>query len=249
MGQPTADVGFDPGRYGRDWAADYDRLYETREDVAPVVDVVRRYAGQGRVLEFGVGSGRLAVPLAQAGLAVTGVDASPEMLTLLKERADGHTVEAVHGSFTDVALSGTFDVVLIAFSTIFLVPTQEAQLECLANARRHLGEGGVVIVEAFVPDHSRWARGQNVSISELDSGRAVLKLSTHDPVNQTIQTGDIIVEEGRIAMRPNVLRYAWPAELDAMALVHGLRLVQRWADWQGTPFGAGSGSHVSVYQA
>jgi hypothetical protein len=108
--------------------------------------------------------------------------------------------------------------------------------------------GGWVVIEAFVPDHSRWARGQNVSVGRLDADGVSLKLSVHDPVQQLISTQDVQVGSAGTALRPGLLRYAWPAELDAMALAAGLVPRQRWADWAGSAFTSASTSHLSVYQ-
>jgi SAM-dependent methyltransferase len=238
----------DPGTYGRTWAADYDTLYEHRDDVATVVALVTKLAGGGRILELGVGTGRLALPLATAGFSVTGVDASPEMLERLRARPGADRVQVIEGDFTTVDAGGPFDVALIAFSTLFLVPSQEGQLSCLANVRRHLRPGGHLLVEAFVPDHSRWTRGQNLSVGRLDDDTATLKLSVHDPVHQVITSQDVIIGVHGVSLRPSLLRYVWPAELDAMALVNRLRLVRRTSDWAGAPFTAASTSHVSTYR-
>lgn len=243
----TADA--DPGAYGRTWAADYDELYEHRGDQDQVCSFVLGLVPAGAdVLELGVGTGRLAVPMALAGLAVTGVDASAEMLALLRGRPGAEQVRVVEGDFTAVDASGPFDLALIAFSTLFLVPTQELQLRCLANIHRQLRPGGHLVVEAFVPDHSRWVRGQNVSVGRLDGEAVSLKVSVHDPVNQVIATQDLRISPSGSTLRPNRLRYIWPAELDAMALASGLSPVRRHADWSGAPFTARSTSHVSVYQ-
>lgn len=237
----------DPGSYGRTWARDYDAFYEDREDTAAVASFVAALAPGGQVLEMGVGTGRLAVPLAAAGLTVTGVDASLEMLSRLRARPGGDVIRAIQGDFTDVDAGGPYDLVLIAFSTLFLVPSQEGQLACLANARRHLRPGGALVVEAFVPDHSRWVRGQNMAIGRLDDAGVTLKLSVHDPVGQVITVQDVTVDAGGTTLRPNRLRYIWPAELDAMARASGLSPVSRVADWAGRPFTAQSTSHVSVF--
>jgi SAM-dependent methyltransferase len=238
----------DSGAYGRVWAADYDALFERREDTSLVTSFVTGLVPGGRVLELGVGTGRLAVPLAAAGLAVTGVDASPEMLDRLRTRPGGDQITAILGDFTSAAAGGPYDLVLIAFSTLFLVPSQDGQLAVLANARRHLRPGGLVVVEAFVPDHSRWTRDQNIAIGRLDSSGVVLKLSVHDPVGQLITIQDVSVDATGTSFRPNRLRYIWPAELDAMALASGLRLRQRTEDWGGHPFTAHSTAHVSLYE-
>ena len=221
----------DAGAYGRHWATDYDLLFEDREDTAVVAAFVAGMAPGGRVLEMGVGTGRLAVPLTAAGLSVTGLDASPEMLDRLRARPGGESVTAIQGDFTSTDAGGPYDIVLIAFSTLYLVPSQPSQLACLANARRHLRPGGRLIVEAFVPDHSRWVRGQHVAVGQLTETEATLKLSVHDPVGQLILVQDMHLGDHGLSLRPNRLRYIWPAELDAMALASGLRPVSRAADW------------------
>ena len=173
-GSADVDDVNDQTAYGRVWAEDYDLLYEEREDPAEVAEFVAALAPGGAVLEFGVGTGRLALPLVEAGLSVTGIDASPEMLAQLQARPGAEKITVIEGDFITVDAGGPYDVVLIAFSTLFLVPSQEGQLACLANARAHLRPGGTVVIEAFVPDHSRWTRGQNLSIGHLDATGASL---------------------------------------------------------------------------
>ena len=238
----------DPESYGRAWAADYDALFETRDNTGEVAGFAAALAPGGRLLELGVGTGRLAVPLAGAGLRVTGVDASTDMLDRLRARPGSERIEIIEGDFASVDAGEPYDIVLIAFSTLFLMTSQAGQLACLANARRHLLANGTLIVEAFVPDHSRWVRGQNVAVSRLDADRVTIKLSVHDPVEQLITTQDVSIDSGGATFRPNVLRYVWPAELDAMALASGLRLTQRTADWAGSAFTAQSTSHVSLFK-
>ncbi|WP_088289162.1 bifunctional 2-polyprenyl-6-hydroxyphenol methylase/3-demethylubiquinol 3-O-methyltransferase UbiG [Kineosporia sp. A_224] len=237
----------DAGEYGRLWAHDYDRLFENREDVSAVVAMLSGLLPGRRLLELGVGTGRLAVPLAAAGFTVTGVDASPEMVDRLRGRPGADAVEVVLADFTDLALGRRFDVVLVAFSTLFLLPDQAAQLACLRGARRHLTDDGLLVVEAFVPDPTRWSGGRHVSVGALDDTSAVLKLGTHDPVAQVIRTQDVVLDASGVSLRPNRLRYVWPSELDALAIAAGLRKVARTADWAGRPFDAASTSHVSVY--
>jgi len=245
---PSDPGAFDPGAYGRNWAQDYDRLYENRQDAAAFAAALVRMAPGGRVLELGVGTGRLAVPMVAAGLEVTGVDSSAEMLELLAARPGGDKVTALLADFRTVDAGGGFDLAVIAFSTLCLLPGQIDQLACLTNVRAQLRPGGRLLVEAFVPDHSRWRNGQNLAVGALDADRVTLKLSVHDPVNQVITIQDVTVGPGGTSLRPNRLRYFWPAELDAMALACGLRPVARWAGWDRTPFTASSAEHVSCYQ-
>ena len=134
----------DPTAYGRHWASDYDELFEGRDDPAAVIALLARVIGDGPVLELGVGTGRLAVPIASSGRSVTGVDASPEMLERLRRRPGGAGVHAVQGDMATVRVEGDFAAVLIAFSTLFLLTSQELQIRCLANAARHLRPDGAL---------------------------------------------------------------------------------------------------------
>ena len=242
------DAALDPSAYGRHWANDYDELFEGRDDPAAVVGLVSRVVPEGPILELGVGTGRLAMPIAASGRRVTGVDASPEMLERLRHRPGAEAVDVIEADMASVRVEGEFAGVLIAFSTLFLLPSQDLQIACLVNAAQHLRPGGVLILEAFVPDHSRWTRGQNVSVTRLEQDSVDLHMGVHDAVNQVIRTQHLTFGDGQVGLRPNTLRYAWPAELDAMAQVAGLHRTHRWADWVETPFTSASTAHVSVYQ-
>jgi len=237
----------DPGAYGRNWASVYDDLFDHRDDTAAVVRLVTSLAPHGPILELGVGSGRLAIPLAASGREVTGVDASREMLDRLREKPGGSAVTVVEGDMTSVALDERFACALIAFSTLFLLPSQEAQIQCLRNAAAHLTPGGVLLVEAFVPDHQRWTRGQNVSITTMSESTVELQVGLHDAADQVIRTQQLSFGPDGLTLRPNTLRYVWPSELDVMCLLAGLRRVGRWSDWNRSPFTATSTAHVSAY--
>ena len=144
----------DPAAYGEAWSGAYDRLYETRDDPASVIVTLERL-GPGRdVLDFGLGTGRIAIPLAAAGFHVAGIEASAAMVETFRAKAGAEGIDVVIGDFTATRLERQFDFVLIAFSTLFLLPNQETQAASLVNAAAHLRPGGAVVVEAFVPDHS-----------------------------------------------------------------------------------------------
>lgn len=238
----------DAGAYGRAWAEIYDDLFESRDDPAVVSDVLLELAGDGRVLEFGVGTGRMALPLAARGVEVHGVDSSPAMLERLRQKPGGNHVQTTLGDITDVCVSGSFSVVVIGFSTIFLLGSQDRQISCFANAAKHVERGGLVVVEAFVPDHSRWTRGQQVSVARMDDDIVELHVGVHDAAIQQITTQHVVLSRSGVDFRPNHLRYAWPSELDLMARLAGLRLKERWSTWGRDPYTAESGSHISVYE-
>jgi SAM-dependent methyltransferase len=238
---------YDPAAYGDAWSHDYDRLFDVREDPTVIVEALGRMAMGRSVLELGIGTGRLAVPLHDAGWRVVGVEASDAMVAALRERAGARDIAVHRGDMRSVHLDDRFDVVLVAFSTLFLLPDQESQVDCLASAAYHLAPGGRVVIEAFVPDHTRWAGGKRLALSRWEGEGIEIEAARHDRAAQVIEVRYVALGDGDVRVRPLRLRYAWPAEIDLMARLAGLGLVDRWADWLGTPFGAASSGQVSVY--
>jgi SAM-dependent methyltransferase len=239
--------GWDPATYGRRIAGVYDRWYGGAFDVEGAVDRLVALAGDGRVLELGIGTGRLAIPLAARGVQVEGVDVSEEMVAQLRSKPGGEDIPVTMADFTDPPVKGLYSLVFVAFNTLFGLLTQEDQIRCLASARRVLEPDGAFLLEAFVPDLTRYQRHQNVGVEDLaDDSRLVL--SEHDPVGQRISSRVVSITEERLRVYPIELRYAWPAELDLMAEVAGLRLRERTADWRGRPYTGRSTAHVSVYE-
>lgn len=237
----------DPRAYGRAWAEDYDELHAGL-DPTPAVEAVAGLAGQAGVLELGVGTGRVALPLAERGVDVVGVEASPEMIAKLREKPGGDAVRVVQGDFAEATLDRTFGVVLLAFNTLFALPTQEAQVACFRNAARHLGRGGAFVLEAFVPDLDRFHQGQRVACEQAGGHEVVLECSRHDPVIQRVDSTTVRLAADGPRTYPASVRYAWPAELDLMGRLAGLELAGRWGGWRGEPSTAASGGHVSVYR-
>ena len=238
---------YDPGRYGEDWAEDYDALFDDL-DQWPTVDAVAELAGGGRVLEFGIGTGRLALPLAARGVEVVGVEASQAMVSALRRKPGGDRLEVVMGDFAHATADGGFAVVLLAFNTLFALPHQEAQLACFANAARHLTPGGVFALDAFVPDLTRFQRGQRLETRAAEPNEVRLEASRHDPVGQRVTSTVVRLSAVGARLLPVAVRYAWPAELDLMARLAGLRLRERWQWWDGSTFTSSSGQHVSIYE-
>lgn len=241
----------DPAGYGRRMAADYDAIYAGRHDTDGAVELLAELAGAGPVLELGIGTGRLALPLRRRGLAVHGVDASDAMVAELRGKPDGADVPVTIADFTDLRLpelQSACTLVALVFNTIFAVPDQAAQVGCYRSAARHLRPGGHFVVEAWVPD-SGWSAGHlPVRSLVVDADRVIVETAEHDPVRQTLRTTKVSLADGDLRLYPANHRYAWPAELDLMAELAGLRPVARWADWRRSPFTADSRQHVSVYR-
>lgn len=244
-----APTGSDPVAYGDRWAGIYDERVAWRAgDVEPVVDLLADLAGDGPALELGVGTGRVALPLADRGVEVHGLEASPAMVERLRAKPSGADLPVTVGDMADMDVEGSFRLVFAVFSTLFALPSQEAQVRCFNGVARHLAPDGAFVVEAFVPDPARFEGGQTVRAVEAGPERVVLEVSRHDPVRQRVATTEVTLAGESRDLRPLTLRYAWPAELDLMARLAGLRREARWADWRGGPFTGASHRHVSVYR-
>jgi SAM-dependent methyltransferase len=239
---------FGPETYGDTIAPRYDDLYAGL-DPTSAVDRLAELAGGGRALELAIGTGRIALPLRERGVDVHGIDASAEMIALLRQKPGGDEIPVTMGDFADVSVDGTFSLIFVAFNTFFALLTQEDQLRCFRNAAARLTPDGVFVIEAFVPDLCRFDRGQRVAASRVEVGRVTIEASVHDPANQRVDTTHMFVSNQGVELCPLKIRYAWPSELDLMAMLSGLRLRERWAGWGKEPFSSESGFHVSVYAA
>ena len=237
------------GYFGERVAAVYDEHSATMFDpavVRPAVDTLAELAGGGRVLEFAVGTGRIALPLAERGVAVAGLDDSEAMLERLRAKPGGDRIELVAGDMATTRLDGEFSLVYLVFNTIFNLTTQDGQVACFANAAAHLSAGGRFVIEARVPELQRLPLGQTVLPWRADP--TGLSYYVYDTVTQRLSGQHYYVEEdGRLQPSPTEMRYAWPAELDLMARLAGMRLEHRWAGWRREPFTGLSPAHVSVY--
>ena len=200
-----------------------------------------------RVLELGVGTGRLALPLAARGLEVHGVDSSPAMLARLRAKPGGDGVGVVEGDFADVGtiVDGEYDLVLLAFNSLFELLDQDAQCRCVAGAAARLSAGGVFVVEALAPELTRLE--QSLTVTSLAADEVVLQATSHDPLSQVVRGHDVVLAEGGVRLLPWAIRYASVPEVDLMARLAGLELRERWGGWQREPFTAASNRHVSVY--
>jgi SAM-dependent methyltransferase len=233
--------------YGDRIADVYDDLYEGLFDTAGAVEFLAGLARGGRALELGIGTGRIALPLQRAGIEVSGVDSSQAMADKLRTKAGGDSIPVAIGDFKDPPVSGSFALVFIAFNTFFSLLTQDEQIDCFEAVARLLDHGGSFVLEAFVPDLSRFDRHQRVSVDEVTLDQVRLEIARHDSVSQRIDSQHLILSEQDSRLYPVRIRYSWPTELDLMARLAGLRLQQRWGDWRRGPFTSESHGHVSVY--
>ncbi len=236
--------GFDPTTsFLGEVAARYDD--RPRGDEAESVRLLGELA-PGSALEFAVGSGRIALPLSAAGVQVTGIDLSPDMLAVMRSRPGGDAIAAHHGDMTTTDLGKRYPLVYLVFNSIFNLLTQDEQVRCFQNAARHLEDDGVFLIEAAVP--SAWLRGRDyIAVEQLEAKKVTLDVNRYDPVTQVLDENHVSIDAGGIHLTPISCRLAWPPELDLMARVAGLRVAQRWGGWEREPFTADSKHHVSLY--
>ena len=240
---------FDPSAYGASGIAEvYDELYEGEWETESAVERLATLADGGPVLEFGIGTGRLALPLAARRLEVHGVDASQEMVDALHAKPGGEGIPVSVGDFATVEAGTGFSLVVLAVNTIFALPDQQAQVACFANAARHLRPGGAFVVEAWIPDLQAFHRNRLVRQRIMREDRISIETVQLDPVHQMMRTTQAVFTNGSVQLFPANHRYAWPAELDLMAQLSGFSREARWQDWAGTPFGVDSLAHVTVYR-
>jgi Methyltransferase domain len=239
--------GYGAGTYGDRIAARYDELYAELDPTDAVQALARLADGRDPVLELAIGTGRIALPLAEQGVEVHGVDASEAMVARLRAKPGGEGIPVTMGDFADVPVDGRYAVIFIAFNTFFGLVTQEEQVRCFENVAAHLDDDGVFALEVFVPDVTRFDRKQRVGAINVELEEVQLDVTTYDPVAQRSSSQHVFLSPGGVELIPVVVRFAWPAELDLMARLAGLRLHERWGGWDGRPFTADSEHHVSVY--
>jgi SAM-dependent methyltransferase len=241
-------MGADERYFGERVAAVYDEHSASMFDpavVGPAVERLAALAEGGRVLEFAIGTGRIALPLAERGVPVAGIDNSGAMLERLREKPGAERVETSVGDMAATRVDGEFSLVYLVFNTIFNVTTQDGQVACFQNAAAHLRSGGRFVIEARVPELQRLPLGQTVLPWRADPD--ALSYYVYDVVSQRLSGRHYYLQKGRIQPSPIEMRYAWPSELDLMARLAGMRLEHRWGGWSREPFTALSPSHVSVY--
>jgi len=237
--------------YGDRIAEIYDVRYleSLAEDTTDAVSFLKGLAGEGLALELGIGTGRVAIPLADAGVEVHGIDTSQAMVDQLKSKPGGDRIHVTIGSFADFSLEPRFAVVYVVFNTFFSLLTQEEQVASFASIARHLMPGGVFVMQAFVPDVTRFeGQQQRVAVESVGIDEITLEMSSHDAVAQRTDSQYVLLRQGDVRLFPVRIRYAYVSELDLMARLAGLRLRERWSDWKREPFPSGNWSHVSVWE-
>ena len=240
--------GYDASTYGDRIADAYDRLFEGAFDLEGTVDLLAGLAGTGPALELGIGTGRVALPLGARGVEVHGIDASEAMVARLRAKPGGDAIPVTIGNFVDLPVPGRFALIYIPFNTFFALLTQDDQVRCFAGVADHLTEGGRFLIDAFVPDPCRYHGHQYWGVRQIETDAVQLEAARHDPVNQRIVMQRILLTADGTRLFPVNMRYAWPAELDLMARMAGLRLEHRWGGWRREPFTAASTAHITVYR-
>ncbi|MDU0301745.1 class I SAM-dependent methyltransferase [Streptomyces sp. PAL114] len=237
--------------YNEKMASVYEQMYPIGFDTDAAVEFLSGLvAPESRVLELGIGTGRIAVPMAERGFHLHGVDASEAMLAKLAERDEKGQVTARLGDFTrpGLDLGGDFPLVTLVLNTFFVAVSREAQLNCLRNVRDQLAEGGRFVLEAFDPSPYHVLTKPDFSMRYLGTNAVMLDTLMVDRSQQIMVATHTILDGGAPETTQHVLRYAFPLEIDLLAELAGLRLVERWAGWHKEPFTATSPRHVSVYE-
>ena len=240
------------------WDDEAARKYDTPgegmfspEVLGPTVEVLSKLAGNGPAVEFAIGTGRVAIPLSEAGVRVAGIELSHAMISRLREKDGAEAIPVVQGDMTETVAGDNFSLAFLVFNTIANLLTQEEQVRCFQNAARHLAPGGRFVIELWVPQLRSLAPGHGGTVEVSQPG--YLLVDTYDVVQQHVVSHHVGFgpelsdgREARIVRTPH--RFIWPSELDLMARLAGFELESRWADWDGSEFTGESRSHVSVYR-
>ena len=236
------------GYFGERVAATYDETAEVYRPGAAdaAAEVLAGLAGGGRALELGIGTGRIALPLARRGVDVHGIDLSRAMVARLRAKPGGDAIGVTIGDFATTRVDGGFSLAYLVFNTIMNLTSQDAQVACFRNAAEHLEPGGCFVIEVGVPDLRRLLPGQDVIPWHISPERWVFY--SYDVATQAMRGHYIEFTDGRGEYRSIPFRYVWPAELDLMARLAGMRLRERWGGWAREPYTSESGQHVSVWE-
>jgi SAM-dependent methyltransferase len=200
--------------------------------VDPIVDVIAKLAGDGAALELGIGTGRIALPLKQRGIRVSGIDLSPDMVAQLRKKPGSEDIDVAVGDFSTTAVDGAFAVAYIVANTFMNLTTQEAQVSCFRNVAAHLEPGGCFAIDVVLPDLQRLPYGETFRPFHIASKH--IGIDEYDVANQGLISHHYYPGENEMVSIP--FRYIWPAELDLMAQLAGMRVRERWSDWKQTPF-------------
>jgi SAM-dependent methyltransferase len=242
-------VSGDDGYFDESVAARYDENAADRfypDTLEPTVDLLAELAGDGRALEFGIGTGRVALPLAERGVPVHGIDRSRAMVAKLRVKPGGDDIGVTIGDFATTIVDGSFSLVYVVFNTFENLTTQQAQVACFRNAAGHLRPGGYFLIELAVPGLRRLPPGQTHQV--FSASDDYWGIDEYDVANQGLVSHHLQIVEGRLERNSMPFRYAWPSELDLMAALAGMRLRERSGGWKSEPFTGESEDHVSVWE-
>ncbi len=214
--------------------------------VAPVVDFLVELAGNGWALELGIGTGRIALPLAQCGVRVHGIDSSTAMIARLRAKPGGEDIGVTIGDFATTTVDGSFALAYLVFNTIMNLTTQEAQVACFRNVAAHLRPGGCFVIEVGVPDLQRLPPGETICAFDVSDTR--WGFDQYDVARQGLTSHHFRLIDGQWERRSVPFRYVWPSELDLMAQLAGMRLRERWSGWKREPFTGESRRLVAVWE-
>jgi SAM-dependent methyltransferase len=235
--------------FGEGVAAGYDEssadMFEPAV-VDPVVDYLADLAGHGAALELGIGTGRIALPLARRGIRVHGIDLSGAMVARLRGKPDAEQIGVTIGDFATTTVEGQFSVAYLVFNTVMNLTTQDEQVACFQNVAAHLEPGGCFVIEVMVPALQRLPPGETVRAFTVSATR--LGFDEYDVASQGLTSHHYTVVDGKLEVLSPPFRYVWPSELDLMARLAGLTLRERWSDWKREPFTSDSTKHVSVWE-
>lgn len=231
-------------RVAREYEARWPHLFEPSM-VEPALAFLADHARGGAVLELGIGTGRLALPLSARGLRVHGIELSPPMVAEMRKKPGADAIGVTIGDFATVDVGSKFSLAYLVRNTIMNLTTQDAQVSCFANVARHLEPGGEFVIEVVVPDLQRLPPGETVR--PVDASASHLGFDEVDVATQGLVSHHYWLRDGDVEYFAAPFRYVWPSELDLMARLAGMTLVERRADWDRAPFTAESRSHISVW--
>jgi SAM-dependent methyltransferase len=242
-------VNNDDGYFDERVAARYDESAADMFDPAvvdPAVTFLAELAGSGRALELGIGTGRIALPLAQRGVPVHGIELSKSMVARLRAKPGGEDIGVTIGDFATTTVDGTFSVAYVVYNTILNLTTQAAQVACFRNVAAHLEPGGCFVIEVIVPELRRLPPGETIRAFHLSETR--WGIDEYDVATQEAKSHHLEIVNGNLERFSMPFRYAWPSELDLMAQLAGMQLRERWGEWNREPFTSDSRKHVSVWE-
>jgi len=249
MSKQKGPVEFDPSTYGDAFADVYDDWYGDVSDVEATVKLINDISEGGSVLELGVGTGRLSLPLAALGVRVVGIDSSEAMLTKLRSNDPSRSVTAIRANMAELVLDELFAVVFVAFNTLFNLTTAEEQGRCFAGVAKVLEPGGYFVVEAIVPNLESDSPDRGITPTIIDDGSVVLNVTITDRTKQVVNGQHVAIDaEGSVVLRAWRIRYCSVDELDSMAEAAGFVVANRWETWSKEPFTEESARHITVYQ-